>query len=68
MAETKSIDDGSVGVYGLHSATPDHGFGVYGKTNSPNGYALKAEGKSTFAVNIMPWSDNAYNCGNSTKR
>jgi len=68
MAETKSRDNGSIGVYGVHSATSGEGYGVYGKTSSPSGYALKAEGRSVFAGAVLPWSDNAYDCGSSTKR
>lgn len=68
MAETKSRDSGSIGVYGIHSATSGEGYGVYGKTSSPSGYALKAEGRSVFAGAVLPWSDNAYDCGSSTKR
>jgi len=64
----QSNSTSGVGVYGLHAAGSGAGYGLLGKTNSSSGYALRTVGTSAFGGTILPTSDNAYNCGSSSKR
>lgn len=47
------------GVFGLANATSGGGVGIYGKTNSPNGYAGYFEGPAHFTGNLTAGSLNA---------